>query len=430
MQIKYKQSSLSAAVIMACSVLSSQAQAALTSGAVLNFNDGEKTTVTLPGTTFKYKTTTGSYFGMDSDGGGVSDAEKVAMVRKAGLELGVIQASSGQSHSGVPDGTENTVIDKAWNFFGNTGMHNSTAAITVASGGTTSTPTLDMSGWAVDWNGIEDIPMGGDKANFASDTGIATMTCYDNSTDLNAQTCVDGSYFVLNYAAHVPLGDSSGFGGVPYTLYLEGSVSILLPSLIGAGSLNDGDYGGTAATLYKATTALPEDSGYTASGSTFDFKIDCGSAGCSESIRLPLSGTIPAGAVLRKYSPSSGWVNFTEDGSNTIKSAKRAGTDCSGVAAGTFTDGLTEGDDCILLTMVDGGSNDSDGAADNIITDPSVLATVDPTFVDTRTWGTGGCSMSETPVNASERADWWLVAGFLGLLGWLRLYRRRSINQG
>lgn len=38
-----------------------------------------------------------------------------------------------------------------------------------------------------------------------------------------------------------------------------------------------------------------------------------------------------------------------------------------------------------------------------------------------------GCSISPTPVSALERADWWLVAGFLAWLGGIRLrYKRRQ----
>jgi len=38
----------------------------------------------------------------------------------------------------------------------------------------------------------------------------------------------------------------------------------------------------------------------------------------------------------------------------------------------------------------------------------------------------GGCSISPTPVNAVERADWWLLAGFLTWLGALRMRFKRK----
>jgi hypothetical protein len=38
----------------------------------------------------------------------------------------------------------------------------------------------------------------------------------------------------------------------------------------------------------------------------------------------------------------------------------------------------------------------------------------------------GGCSISQTPVNVVERADWWLLAGFLAWLGALRMRFKRQ----
>jgi len=35
---------------------------------------------------------------------------------------------------------------------------------------------------------------------------------------------VSGSNYTVNYAATVPVGDPSGFGGVPYALHLEGRI--------------------------------------------------------------------------------------------------------------------------------------------------------------------------------------------------------------
>ena len=204
--------------------VSTSASAALASNAVLMFDAGYKTCVlgtdpnTATGCAYDVQTTVGSYFSMDANGdGSVADSEKTPIAPNEGIKIGVLQPTSGQSHSGDPTGTEVTSIDMAWGFFGNTGMHNTpTTPITILSDDGAGNVTLDFSGWSVDWNGIEDIPMGGDTANFASDTGVATLTC--------AVDCAVGDTFTLSYAAHVPLGDASGFGGVPYTVYLEGTV--------------------------------------------------------------------------------------------------------------------------------------------------------------------------------------------------------------
>jgi hypothetical protein len=131
--------------------------------------------------------------------------------------------------------TETPSIDEPWGFFGNTGMHYTMGtAVTEVGSHTGNTAELDFSGWTVTWNGIPVIPMGGDSVNFTEDTGKALITC---STD----SCSVSSTYVLDYEAHVPIGDASGFGGVKYTLHLEGHVApVPLPAaawLFGSGLL-------------------------------------------------------------------------------------------------------------------------------------------------------------------------------------------------
>ena len=151
----------------------------------------------------------GSFFSMDSDGSGtVEPTEKVAISSLAAYDFANTTAATG-SHAGVIDGTESPVSD-IWEFFGGTGMHYASSALVDNGDG-----TIDMSGWNVTWNGIAAIPMGGDSANFAADTGLATIAC---------GACGVGDAYTLTYAAHVPLGDASGFGGVGYALTLEGTI--------------------------------------------------------------------------------------------------------------------------------------------------------------------------------------------------------------
>lgn len=154
---------------------------------------------------------TGSWFAMDTNGNGVTEpGEKVALETTGTIDFANTTAAAG-SHAGVIDGSESPVFD-IWEFFGGTGMNYLTSAMSDNGDG-----TIDMSGWTVGWNGIAAIPMGGDNANFASDTGLATLTC--------GMDCDVNDSFTLEYAAHVPMGDASGFGGVGYSLYLEGSVA-------------------------------------------------------------------------------------------------------------------------------------------------------------------------------------------------------------
>ena len=105
------------------------------------------------------------------------------------------------SHDKAPNYTYDFgPIDRPWSFFGNTGEHfqaTPTISADPAAG------TIDMTGWTVTWNGIAAINMG---------TG-----------PLGSFTVSDSNYTV-NYAATVPVGDPSGFGGVPYALHLEGRI--------------------------------------------------------------------------------------------------------------------------------------------------------------------------------------------------------------
>lgn len=128
-----------------------------------------------------------------------------------GIALGTTQRATG-SHAGVPDGTESPNIDNPWNFFENTAMHQTTTPVTVLSDDGAGNVELDFSGWSYTWNGIPDIPMGD-----GPDGGVASVTC--------ALDCGNGDSYTLSYLARHPAGDQSGFGGVPYSLYLTGTIS-------------------------------------------------------------------------------------------------------------------------------------------------------------------------------------------------------------
>jgi hypothetical protein len=155
---------------------------------------------------------TGSYFAMDYTGDGVFDIyERTAISpsQAGGIIAGVLQPAGG-SHSGCPDGTESPGPDAPWCFFGNTGMHQTTVTPVIDNGD----GTLGFTGWGVTWSGIANIPLGGDPANFPQDTGLATLTC-------SSTPCTPVDDYSIDYTAHVPIGDPSGFGGIYYQLHLE-----------------------------------------------------------------------------------------------------------------------------------------------------------------------------------------------------------------
>jgi len=217
--------------------------------AVLSIDQGIKTTTTFTynGNTYTNTTTTGSFFSMDANvDGSVAPGEITPIGGNNGVTVDgtSFQLASG-SHGGAPgclDGVdagcnlgggaaENPDIDNPWLFFSNTGMHQTTSAVsTLARDDVAGTASLDFSGWNVTWAGIPSIPMSGDPSNFglAGNDGIALMTC---SVGGVAAACGDGANYVLDYKATVPQNDASGFGGVPYVLRLEGSISGELPAV-------------------------------------------------------------------------------------------------------------------------------------------------------------------------------------------------------
>ena len=217
-----KRTALSAAMAVALGSGSLNLQAALSTGSVMAFDPGRCADGSLATQTtncyYSPPVSSGSWFAMDGNGDGdLKEKERTGITRLNGVRIGAVQPASG-SHAGAPDGTENPDIDMPWGFFGNTGMHQTTSALVELSDDGAGNLTLDFSGWDVTWNGIPSIPLGGDTANFPSDTGIAAVTCADPA-------CADGTAFTLDYNAHVPVGDPSNFGGVLYGLHLEGTIS-------------------------------------------------------------------------------------------------------------------------------------------------------------------------------------------------------------
>lgn len=216
---------ISSAVALILGSTSFGAQAALSSSALLAFDAGVKTCViggTFPSCTHGVaNVASGSFFSMDTNSDGiVPGSEKTTISMNDGLVIGTTQAASG-SHGGLPNGSESPGIDNPWLFFSNTGMHFTASPADILSDDGAGNVGIDFSGWRVTWNGIPSIDMGGGQQvfngnNFDNGTGIAQLVC---GTD-----CSLGDTFVLDYAAVVPQGDASGFGGVAYTLHLEGTI--------------------------------------------------------------------------------------------------------------------------------------------------------------------------------------------------------------
>ena len=136
-----KQKMVSAIALIACSGIGVEAHAALPANAILQFEPG------VAGGYYGF-IQSGSYFAMDTNGDGIFKAgERTGLVVNVGLAINTTQLASG-SHSGAPDGTEALGIDAAWNFFGNTGLHQTTSPATLLST-SGNTATLSFLGWSV-----------------------------------------------------------------------------------------------------------------------------------------------------------------------------------------------------------------------------------------------------------------------------------------
>ena len=353
----------------------------------------------------------GSYFTMQ-----LSQATTIFTVIEpgpnGGLVIGHDQPASG-THSGLPTGNEEAGLDQPWQFFNNTGLH------FTRNGGITGNPdgTLDFARkWFVTWNGIPAIDLGGATATFPDDLGFATIIC-------DPAPCADQSTFELQYAAHVPPGDPSGFGGVPYTLIMSGTVALL------DGNLQTSN--GTATSMTRLLSAA-----VTTSDPDADVELQC-VGDCVEysvtgvtdpriSIVFPLAGGVPLNPVWRILE-NGAWRSFDTSTGDSIRSAPLAAgaTQCPAPGDAAYVE-ITSGHQCVQLSVSDNGPNDLNQAV-GTISDPGGLgsggtAGGGTAFVDTRTSSTSGCTIATRPASIGAAGDWLLVG--LTLVG-LAVRRRR-----
>lgn len=157
-------------------------------------------------------------------------------------------------------------------------------------------------------------------------------------------------------------------------------------------------------------------------GGYHDFEIHGLTLGDSAQVVIPLNAGIPDNAVYRKYIDGS-WATFTSGEGDSIAStmATSAGV-CPAPGSTSYITGLNAGDTCLQLTITDGGINDADGAANGQILDPGTLADIksgtEPTL-------SSGCSITGN-ADAKDHIEWFLVAGFIALLGWFNMSRRKA----
>ena len=121
-----------------------------------------------------------------------------------------------------------------------------------------------------------------------------------------------------------------------------------------------------------------------------DFEISgLTTPGQSVSIVIPQENPVPKNAVYRKYMPHAGWVVFTGNSRNALASANKSNGICPAPESSAYISGLTEGHDCIRLTIEDGGPNDADQQANSIIKDPGGVSSQATTIADTNSSDAG-----------------------------------------
>ncbi len=126
--------------------------------------------------------------------------------------------------------------------------------------------------------------------------------------------------------------------------------------------------------LQLLETELPEDPTASNTGGLFDF-IATGlpQVGDTYSIVLPQRQPIPVNGVYRKLI-NGDWQNFVIVDDNEVLSAQGEPGFCPPPGSNEWTTGLSEGDWCVQLRIVDGGPNDDDGVANGSIVDPGGVA--------------------------------------------------------
>jgi hypothetical protein len=274
--------------------------------------------------------------------------------------------------------------------------------------------------WFVTWNSLPAINMGGSAQDDAAIRGRASIAC-------TPAPCTDGSAYVVNYSAHVPQGDPSGFGGVPYGLRLVGHVRFVDKTLLATGGTIGQGSLGLGMRVTAAQLAADMAVGTACVGDCFDFQLT-GVSGRAQVV-LPLIFGIRPNSTYRKY--NGAWHDFdtttlTLGVADTLKSAPfTPGTaTCPAIGDSAYTPGLTVGNHCVQLDIADNGPNDADPTPGTIADPSGVAAGAVVVPPDNRITSSSGCSLSANPVNPLERGDWWLLLGFVAWMGFVARRKR------
>jgi hypothetical protein len=162
-----------------------------------------------------------------------------------------------------------------------------------------------------------------------------------------------------------------------------------------------------------AANNVIDDVGYSVMSGVYDFQIrGLTPVQRTAQVVIPLSKPMPSRARYRKLAYGV-WSDFVETSTDRIRSASSDTNtnECPPPEDPAYQNGIIPFNDCLELTLTDGGPNDADGEANGVIRDPGAVAV--PTSSSTPTG-----SSSNSPGGAGA-LDWsWLV--MLAPLLWLR----------
>ncbi|MDB4516175.1 cadherin-like domain-containing protein [Crocinitomicaceae bacterium] len=295
----------------------------------------------------------------------------------------------------------------------------------------------------------------------ANDSTSAPGEVIDGAT-VSILTPVSNGNTVNNNDGTVDYSPNSGYVGTDSFTYevqdtagnLSNSatvtVTISAAALVSAGTYGPGviaqSVGSTNGQI--ASSVLPPDTAATSycSGGCYDFIIT-GATNPTSVVLPPLRAPVPEFAVLRKYDSATDiWRDFdTATTGDTVASAPlTAGGGCPSLNDvswepwnGASASSANTGHECLRYSLADNGAgpgpNDFDPAP-GVIADPSGISVFVPvdnsdraTLGDFDSSG-GGCSLAASRTTAASHIEWWLLAGFVAILGLFRSRNRARLS--
>ncbi len=219
--------------------------------------------------------------------------------------------------------------------------------------------------------------------------------------------------------------DNDGFTSSAATVTISVDSSALCTSDDGtlSGGVSDPDNDGMVSLSDLLGAGISADGGVSTQciGGCFDYVLT-GLNTATATLILPLSEPIPNLAFLRKWDGSV-WKDFEIGSNDSFSSAVSVAGVCPGSG---YSSGLTVGNNCLQLTISDGGPNDQDGVVNGVIIDPvgvgrKQIASATTDLNDPiGTISGDGCSLGGNKGSLLARVDWAILLGFVSWLGFSR----------